>query len=102
MALDWHMPERDFQETIEHFCAVRGLLWMSVVDSRGQHAEGWPDLAIADVPHGTLRLWELKSARGRLRPAQTAWLDALAHCTRLESGVYRPSDWDRVSATLVG
>ncbi len=55
-------------------------------DSRRAHA-GWPDLVL--VGHGRALFIELKTETGRLRPAQTRWLAALA-AAGLEVAVWRP------------
>ena len=68
----------------------------------GQHAKrigpGFPDLVIALPP--TLYLWELKSQLGRVSPDQQVWADTLGRCTKIQSGIYRPSDLDTMQKLL--
>lgn len=61
---------------------------------------GFPDLVIAAPP--TLYVWELKTMRGRPSPEQEAWLDALAKCERVASGLVRPCDAEDVTEMLTG
>jgi hypothetical protein len=51
---------------------------------------GFPDLVIPVPP--VLHLWELKTMRGRLSTDQEIWLNELARCTTVQSGLVRPSD----------
>jgi hypothetical protein len=39
---------------------------------------------------------ELKTAAGRLTPAQRQWLDALSQVTTVHSAVWRPGDLDTI------
>ena len=66
-------------------------------DSR-RDAPGFPDLTL--VREGRLLFIELKTARGRLRPAQSAWLDALTGCFLVETYVLRPADWPEIERIL--
>ena len=53
---------------------------------------GWPDLALCRPPR--LVLVELKSATGKVSPAQARWLGLLGACPTLEVYVWRPDDLD--------
>lgn len=53
-------------------------------------SSGWPDLTLARPPE--LLFAELKSARGRLSPAQHFWIELLRSCGQ-EVHVWRPEDW---------
>lgn len=92
--------EAEFQSTITGLVDARRGLWMHIRDSRGQPADGFPDLVIACPP--VLAILELKSAMGRPSVKQLAWLDALSRCTHLESGLYRPADFDAIEEMLQG
>jgi VRR-NUC domain len=63
-------------------------------------APGFPDDVLVHPNGGPLYLWEYKSATGQVSPAQRRWLDALAHVTHVETGVYRPEDWATLQALL--
>lgn len=70
-----------------HFRPARtGAGWRTPI----QGDPGWPDLTLCRPPR--LVALELKSARGRVEPAQEAWLEALNRCG-VEALVVRPSDW---------
>lgn len=60
---------------------------------------GWPDLAL--VRDDRLLFAELKAEKGRLRPGQQEWLDALAQVPGVEVFIWRPSDWPAVEAALL-
>ena len=57
--------------------------WRTAVSADGA---GFPDLVL--VRNGVVIFVELKSEKGRISPAQEAWLAALPH-----SLVWRPADW---------
>ena len=57
----------------------------------GADGEGWPDLVLCREPTTLFR--ELKTDKGTVEDAQTAWLEMLAHCGQ-DVGVWRPRDWD--------
>lgn len=84
--------EDQFQSLVTDEADRNGLLWYHP-NQPDRDRDGWPDLAIACPAQGALYLWELKTMRGRLRPAQVDWNDVLQRCWRLEYGLYRPSDW---------
>lgn len=77
-------------------------------DSR-RSEPGFPDI-IAFRPAGiysTLKVWsdprllawELKCENGKATPAQERWQDAFEQMG-METGIYRPSQWDEVLACL--
>ena len=66
-------------------------------DSRGS-AAGFPDLVLVRPPR--LLTVELKSARGRLPPAQREWLEVLEKCRQVEVYVWRPADWETIVERL--
>jgi hypothetical protein len=43
---------------------------------------------------------ELKSERGKLKPEQEAWLEALRQVPGVEVHVWRPSDMDAIAEVL--
>mgnify|MGYP001585176942 CR=1 FL=1 len=62
--------------------------WRTAVSADGA---GFPDLVMARK--GVVIFAELKSEKGRLSPAQEAWLAALAWNGNCRSFVWRPADW---------
>ena len=58
---------------------------------QGHTGKGFPDLVLVRPPR--CLFVELKSAKGRVRPEQEAWLCALSDCEGVESALWRPSDW---------
>ncbi len=58
---------------------------------------GWPDLVLV---RGNVTLFrELKTDKGRLRPEQKVWLEAL-EVGGCNVGTWRPGDWDRITKEL--
>ena len=60
---------------------------------------GYVDLTLAKAGH-PLILAELKTARGRISPAQQAWLDVLSQTEGHLIQVWRPAYWDAIEALL--
>lgn len=97
--IDGATSEAAFQRTITDLADVLHLPWYHDADARRNNA-GFPDLVI---PTGdVLRLWELKTMRGRLRPAQRMWRDALMRCQYVQYAELRPCDWWYVVRMLKG
>jgi hypothetical protein len=55
---------------------------------------GLPDLVLVKPPR--VVFLELKSDKGRVRPEQQIWLDALEQCDTLTSALVRPDDLSTV------
>ena len=68
-------------------------------DSRRVTEAGWPDLALTHEQMGRFLLRELKTERGRVRPEQRAYHQALA-VAGVDVAVWRPSDWSAIEAEL--
>lgn len=69
--------------------------WSTPVQADGA---GFPDLVLVRAPR--IIFAELKSQAGRVAPRQEWWLNALRACPGAEVKVWRPGDWDEVSAAL--
>lgn len=106
------VSERDLQSAVIGLARRLGWRVMHLHDSRRQvsggrvigdkDAKGWPDLTLVHPGRGRILFRELKSAKGRLTPEQTSWLDTLQACG-LDAAVWRPADWpDRITADLHG
>lgn len=89
--------EAAFQRAVLDYAALSGWLVYHDHDSR-RNAPGLPDLVLVRAPRVVFA--ELKTATGRLRPAQAVWLDALSACPGVESYVWRPGDWQTIERTL--
>ena len=76
---------------VAHFRPARTEAgWRTPVQGDGA---GFPDLVLAHPGRGELLFRELKSKRGRLTPAQSAWLETL-HAAGADVAVWRPADLD--------
>lgn len=90
------ISEKEFQRQVVRLARMHGWRVYHTRDSRGSD-KGFPDLVLVK---GKRVLWaELKGAKGRLRPEQRAWLEALeeAGC---DARLWRPGDWPEIERTL--
>ncbi len=92
------LREKAFQQQVIDLAHLYGWLCYHTYDSR-RCAPGYPDLALCHPERGEYLLAELKSERGRLRPAQRQWIDAI-RASSVECHVWRPSDIDSIVARL--
>lgn len=115
------LAEAAFQRQVEQLAAFYGWRTYHTHDSR-RSAAGFPDLVLVRGPE--LLFAELKTASGRVRPEQEAWIDALGYVAgevnavvddldrRLEDPlapeqrpavevyIWRPADFDALHARL--
>ena len=90
--------EAKFQATVLALATQAGWLSHHSYDSR-RSAPGFPDLVLCKPGHAVVYA-ELKTAKGRLRPAQRDWLEALATCPGVVAYLWRPADWPAIEHTL--
>lgn len=83
------MSEKTLQEAVERCARLLGYRVYHTHDSR-RSEPGYPDLCM--VRRGRLVYAELKSAKGRVRPEQHAWLAELA-AAGAETYLWRPEHW---------
>ena len=83
------VSEKLLQQGIVQVARLLGYMVYHTHDSRGSEP-GFPDLCL--VRGSRLIFAELKSAGGRVKPAQRTWLDALK-ATGAEAYIWRPADW---------
>jgi hypothetical protein len=90
--------EKEFARQVTDLARILGWThyrtWISV-----RSPSGFPDLILAK-PGRPLVLAELKSERGRLSPAQRAWLELLRQVPGVEIHIWKPSDWESIVAVL--
>lgn len=91
------MTEAAWQRMVCDLADLRGWMWHHQHYSKRSPA-GWPDLVLVRGPR--LIAAELKSERGRVRPEQRVWLDALSQVAGAETYLWRPSAWATVQAVL--
>lgn len=92
-----HMTEAELQDTVITAAEFHGWQVFHDRDSR-TNRPGFPDLVLVRPP--TVLFVELKSEKGRVRPEQQTWLDALEQCSDVASGLVRPSQLDALLRTL--
>jgi hypothetical protein len=83
------LTERELQNAVIELAGYLGWRTYHTHDSRRSNP-GFPDLVLV---RDRLIFAELKSAKGRLSPAQQFWLADLEHDAGQEVYVWRPSDW---------
>ena len=97
------IPEADFLAYVTELATLCGWLVYHTYDSRRSQA-GFPDLVLA--PADKLIFAELKTAKGKVREAQVAWLDTLGALAATQSDVevylWRPKDWAGIEKILMG
>ena len=96
---DRYVTEKDWQRTVVDAAHALGWLVYHTFDSR-RSAPGFPDLIL--VRDTEMLVLELKTERGRVRPEQAAWLEALSGVAGMTVMLCRPSQWDEVEALLRG
>ena len=85
------MSEAELQANVIELARLGGWLYFHDNDSRRNRA-GFPDLVFVHPMSGRTVYAELKSAKGRIRPEQQQWIDALYRGGH-EVYVWRPEDW---------
>ena len=99
VVLDSAVSERQFQDSVIELATRLGWMWYCVPDSRRCPA-GWPDLVLCRPP--VVLFVECKTDKGRIRPEQREWLEALSRCDGVEARVWRPRNWPEIVDTLTG
>lgn len=79
--------------------AARLLGWMAYHTHDSRKSEpGFPD--IIAVRGGRVLAIECKRERGRVRPEQVMWVEALSEVPGVTAMIARPSQWDEVETLL--
>lgn len=96
------LTERQLQGTITDMATMLGWRWYHTHDSRRSPA-GFLDLYLVHAIQKRTMLREIKTTKGRLRPAQRDWLADLRAAGE-DADVWRPADLasGRVLAELRG
>jgi hypothetical protein len=98
--LDRATSEAAWQRIVEECAAACGWLHHHTPDSRRSNP-GYPDLVLCHPQRGETIFCELKTERGRLRPEQIVWRDALV-LSGARWYLWRPSMFAEVEAVLKG
>jgi hypothetical protein len=91
------LSEKAFLQQIRELARWCGWLEYHPHDSR-RSSPGYPDLCLCRPPNVIFA--ELKTATGRVTPAQEVWLQALGQCPGVETHVWRPLHWDAIVERL--
>lgn len=90
------LSEAAWQSRVVDYARMCGWWVLHHPDSRRATAAGWPDLTLI---RDRLLLAELKTARGRLSPAQQH-VHGMLRDVGIEIHVWRPTDWPDVMELL--
>lgn len=91
------MPEGALLEAVRQLAQAHGYLFYHTW--RSDHSEaGFPDCILARP--GRLIAAELKTARGKLTPAQDRWYRCLQQVPGVEAYIWRPGDLLRLDSLL--
>ena len=95
--LDLAIKEHAFQQLVTNAARMYG--WLPYHTFRSDRSQpGYPDLTLVRERC----IWaELKTMRGRLRPEQKVWIEALKAAGQ-EVYVWKPCDWDDIVRLLSG
>lgn len=91
------VTEKELQEQLVHVARLLGWEVFHTFDSR-RTEWGEPDLRLLRPPR--VMLWELKTERGQLTPAQQRIGEKLLQCPGIEYRVVRPSTVDEALEAL--
>lgn len=83
------MREKELEKHVRDACKTLGVIRVHQLRSRGTQA-GWVDDVL--LGHNGALFRELKTARGRVSPAQEA-MHAMMRQSGLDVAVWRPDDW---------
>jgi hypothetical protein len=91
------LSEKVFLQQVRDLAKLFGWLEFHPYNSR-RSSLGYPDLCLCRPP--SIIFAELKTATGRVTPAQEAWLQALGQCPGVETHVWRPNAWAAILERL--
>jgi hypothetical protein len=88
--------EAEFLESVRKLARLLG--WAFYHTNRSEKSEaGFPDAVLVKRPRVIFA--ELKSDRGKVTPAQRAWIDELRACGQ-EVYIWRPHHWQQIEKLL--
>jgi len=93
--------ESDWQQQVLEWARRGGFRAYHTRDSRRSSA-GFPDLVLVHPGRHLLLFAELKRNTGLLTTAQLEWLGSLSTVEHVGVEIWRPHDWQRVKAVLLG
>jgi hypothetical protein len=91
------LSEAQFQRQVLDLARILG--WSAYHPMLSKWSErGWPDLVLCRPPR--LVFIELKRETGKTTSHQDRWLYLLGACPGVETHLFRPSDFDRITEVL--
>jgi hypothetical protein len=95
--------ERDFQNVVRGFAALHGWHHIYHTYDSQRSDPGFPDLVM--VRGDVVLFVELKTQKGKVRPEQESWGQALVQVEgaagkHVKYRIWRPSDWPQIVETL--
>lgn len=97
-AIHQAMAEKELQVAVEQVLTTLGYYWFHDPNPDTNQARmpepGFPDICAVHPLTGATIFIELKTEKGRMKPAQLKWMDALAKGPALYLGPVRPHQFD--------
>jgi hypothetical protein len=85
------LTEEQFQSQVIQLAQLHGYLLIYHTHDSRRSQPGFPDLVLVSLRRGRCLFRELKTAKGKLSPAQTLWIQGMQNAG-LNAGVWRPED----------
>lgn len=93
------VTERELSEAVRELATMFGWEFQyHTYDSR-RSEPGFPDLVLVRPGDWTYFV-ELKTERGRVKPEQEAWVDAINSTGDVAAWIWRPSDLEEIARVL--
>lgn len=93
------MKEEAFRQQVRKIARMYGWTLMYHTHSSVRSDPGFPDEVLLNKTQKRVLFIEFKSEKGRVRPAQKEWIEALQLCGQ-EAAIWRPSDMEQIVKVL--
>ena len=93
------MKEEEFRQQVRKIARMYGWTLMYHTHSSIRSDPGFPDEVFLNPARKRMIFIEFKSEKGRIRPAQKEWIEALQLCGQ-EAAIWRPSDLETIKRVL--
>jgi hypothetical protein len=93
------MREEAFRQQVRQIARYYGWTLMYHTHDSRRSDRGFPDEVFCHPERNRVIFIEFKSEKGRLRPEQKVWIEALQR-SGMEAAVWRPQDMDYIRTVL--
>jgi Holliday junction resolvase len=94
------LTEKQFMGQVLELAKATGWMAYHTFDSR-RSSGGFPDLVLVKPPRVIFAELKTDKKTAKLSQEQMTWLNAFIECSGVEVYLWRPRDWDNVTAVLV-